>query len=153
MCVLQVHAFSFGPSQQPPTPPSGLHNIHLGYMTQCIYLLFQICCIHSNKLPENSSTVTFVPTPHPPTPAHFCFEHINEQTANHDTFPNHTQINGYCCSDVVITHFDSCQPIMTKNPFEDSRTPPHIWEYKSHNPKLVCGKCGPSLRHLLITSD
>lgn len=33
---------------------------------------------------------------------HFCSEHINEHTTNNGTLSNHTQINSYCCFQVVI---------------------------------------------------
>lgn len=74
--------------------------------------------VHGSKLSESGSSLTRSCSPTEDV-FHFGSEHINEHTADHDTFSNRTQIDSYCCFEVVIKDLHNArQPIM-KKPFEE----------------------------------
>lgn len=127
-----------------PSRPSPPHAIsfwatwHDGFI--CLNILSQLCCVHSNKLPENTSSLT--------TQSPAVNEHINRHADNRDTFSDISQIDGYCCSGGVIKDsHDGCQPAARARVYTQTEDRNHI------NTKLVSVKCDPLLRHCLMKSD
>lgn len=157
MCITGAHFLILSKSNRSWCPPS--LNIHLGYMTQCIHLQpsvwiypSQLCRVHSNSLPENTSSLTIVfPTV---DIFHFCTEHSNEHTTNHGKFSNNSQIDSYCCFEVVIKELcDTCQTKM-KKPSEDTCT--HLHKTEDTNQIMQSYfvlNMASWLRHLLVKSD